>query len=226
LCCDASRLEKDDEESRLRCFLYMLHVASANGSGNGGVTILLVMNKLSFDRTYGHRLLAPLLAVVPAKISAIHIIRQPARLGVALFEAKVVPAIKGLFQALPTPIHAHVGSPSCDLCEDLSSHGFDNKSLPRSIGGGWTYQDFLQWRSQRMITEGMSRLQLNQNTTDQYQGLNGPTPSVLTPHVSFPFSTSRSSIFTIATLPVPERYPQQDLLTDKNIAKPSSKRLR
>jgi hypothetical protein len=143
----------------------MLHVASErypDGIADDGVSILLVMNKLSYDRTCKQHGLAHLLAVVPTKICSIHIIRQPARLGVSLFEEKVVPTMKALLQPLKnTPVVAHCGSPSIDLREDLSSHGYEPRNLPRSLGGGWSYQDFQEWREQRLIVERIAQLQRN-----------------------------------------------------------------
>ncbi len=156
LCCDASRLATDDEESRLRCLFYMLRVASLQTSKDVGVSVLLIMNKLSFERTKGTILLAEILKFYPVRITSLHIIRQPARLGINFFEEKVVPTIRTIFRSLPIPLHVHSGTPNCDLRQDLASHGFDMKNLPRSLGGGWTYEDFLQWRDQQLKFEESS----------------------------------------------------------------------
>ena len=153
VCCDASRLATDDEESRLRCLFYMLRVASLQTSKDVGLSVLLIMNKLSFERTKGTVLLAEILKVYPVRITSLHIIRQPARLGEIFFEEKVVPTMRSIFRSLTIPLHVHSGNPNCDLRQDLASHGFDMKNLPRSLGGGWTYEDFLQWRDQQLNFE-------------------------------------------------------------------------
>jgi hypothetical protein len=179
----------------------MLHVAGENSmnGADGGVSILLVMNKLSFERTCKHHDFTHLLSVVPIKICSVHIIRQPARLGVALFDEKVVPIIKAILQPLKnTPVLAHCGSPSVDLREDLASHGYEPRNLPRSLGGGWSYQDFQEWREQRLVVERNAQLQTNNHS----QGNPLPelpsggvadstaTASALTPLRSFPMSST------------------------------------
>jgi hypothetical protein len=140
----------------------MLHVATAGSPGKvQDVAILLVMNKLSFERTRKHSSLTQLLIVFPLKVDAIHIVRQPARLGARFFEEKVVPILTPMFRTLNTPIHAHSGTPNCDLLKDLTRYDFETENLPRSIGGGWTYQDYSHWREQRLIAEETSSTQPN-----------------------------------------------------------------
>ena len=165
ICCDASRLEKDLLEARLRCLFYMLHVATESASKNEGVALMFVMNKLSFERTRNYASLAQLLNVFPVKVCAIHIVRQPARLGVRVFEDKVVPAMTALLLPTDAPLHVHSGTPSCDLRKELARHDFDSKNLPRSLGGGWTYQHFLQWREKRLSLEEASSLEVRPKNT-------------------------------------------------------------
>ena len=143
----------------------MLHVATDGSSGKVDVAILLVMNKLSFERTRKHSSLTQLLKAFPLKVAAVHIVRQPARLGVRLFDEMVVPTLKPMFRTLNTPIHAHSGTPNCDLLNDLTRYDFETENLPRSIGGGWTYQDYSHWREQRLIAEETSSTQLNLKTS-------------------------------------------------------------
>lgn len=128
------------------------------------VAILLIMNKLSFERTREHSSLTQLLRVFPVKLAAIHIVRQPARLGARFFEEKVVPTLKSLFCSLNVAIYGHSGTPECDLRKQMAQYDFDSENLPRSLGGGWTYQDFTQWREQRLIVERTSTLQLNSDS--------------------------------------------------------------
>jgi Divergent CRAL/TRIO domain len=165
LCCDASRLPKDDVESRLRCLFYMLHVATDNAARNTDVSLMLIVNKLSFERMKGDKYLADILKAFPAKIAAIHLIRQPARLGINFFEEKVIPKLKSLFQILNIPIYVHSGTQTYDLRQDLASHGFDINNLPRSLGGGWTYEDFLEWRNQQLILEGTTQIEISSGAT-------------------------------------------------------------
>jgi Divergent CRAL/TRIO domain len=171
LSCDASRLEKDCQESRLRCLFYMLHVAAESASKKEGVAILLVMNKLSFERTREHSSLTQLLQAFPVKLAAVHIVRQPARLGARFFDEKVVPSLTSLFLPVNAPLHVHSGNPSCDLRKELSQYGFDAENLPRSLGGGWTYQDFLQWRELRLAIEGTSSLKLEPKSSQGAQSV-------------------------------------------------------
>ena len=168
LCCDASRLANDDEASRLRCLFYMLRVAQQHSTENAGVSILMIMNKLSFERTKGSLALAEILKVYPIRIASIHVIRQPARLGTSFFDEKVVPSLQSIFHGLSIPIHIHSGTPTCDIRQDLTSYGFDIKNLPRSLGGGWTYEDFLSWRDDQMKIEESNRLNMNPTSTREH----------------------------------------------------------
>jgi hypothetical protein len=192
LCCDASRLPKDDAQSRLRCLFYMLHVTTGDLASNTNLSIILIMNKLSFERMKGDMSLADMLSIYPVKIAAIHLIRQPARLGVGYFEEKVVPMMKLLFQKLDVPLHIHSGTQTCDLRQDLATHGFDMNNLPRSIGGGWTYENFLEWRNQQLISEGNIQRQMSSVSTTR----NLPEPNVTTT-VSFTPSISSMSQNTV-----------------------------
>jgi hypothetical protein len=181
LCYDASRLENDCVESRARCFTYMLRVALKDESRKLGIVILLVMNKLSFQRVQKDTTLPHLVKAHPTKIDSVHIIRQPARLGARLFDEKVVPTLTKLFQPLEAAIHVHSGTASKNLLEIMRQSDFEVASLPRSLGkfqiessggsdscfsnssdqwtrlsakgGGWLFQDFQQWLDQRRVVE-------------------------------------------------------------------------
>jgi hypothetical protein len=134
LCYDASRMENDCSESRARCFAYMLRVALEDESCKRGVAILFVMNKLSFQRAQKDTTLPRLFKANPTKIDSLHIVRQPARLGVRLFNEKVVPALTKLYQPLAAAIHVHSGTASKNLLEIMGQCDFDATSLPRSLG--------------------------------------------------------------------------------------------
>lgn len=151
----------------------MLQVAKEDAQDTKGIAILLVMNKLSFERTRVHSSLTQLLKVFPVKVAAIHIVRQPARLGARFFDEKVVPTLKSLFRSVNAAIHAHSGTPDCDLRKIMARFDFDSENLPRSLGGGWTYQDFSQWLGQRLIMEQTSSLQPNLKTTLGESSQNG-----------------------------------------------------
>lgn len=220
MCCDASRLAIDDEESRSRCLFYMLQVASQQkASEDVGVSILLIMNKLSFERNKGTIALAEILKVYPVRIESVHIIRQPARLGINFFEEKVVPAMRLIFSSLSAPLHIHSGTPTCDLRQELDAHGFDIKNLPRSLGGGWTYEDFLRWRDQQMKFEESS-LPVDQKTTG-VTNVYAPPPAIQTaPLVTSQFpGVSLNSALPIAlscTFPSETYHPTQFFTVPQN----------
>lgn len=199
ICVDESRLEQVCLQSRLRCLFYMLHVASEVSSHDEGVAILLVMNKLSFERTSEHgATLTQLLNTFPVKLSGLHIVRQPARLGASLFENKVVPTLKALFGPVDVPVHAHSGTPTFDLRKKLAQYGFVADSLPRSLGGGWAYQDFLEWKEQRLILEGAA-------------------PSTCNPKPSY--EPKRDSIHNgVSVAPTPQAQPLLKMLDTLHIA--------
>jgi hypothetical protein len=219
LCCDASRLANDDEESRSRCLFYMLQVASQQkASEDVGVSILLIMNKLSFERNKGTIALAEILKVYPVRIESVHIIRQPARLGINFFEEKVVPAMRLIFSSLSAPLHIHSGTPTCDLRQELDAHGFDIKNLPRSLGGGWTYEDFLRWRDQQLKFEESS-LPVEQKTTGD-TNIYVPPPTIHTaPLVTsqFPGGSLNSALPLALSSTFPsETYPTQFFTVPQN----------
>lgn len=80
LCCDASRLERDYTVECLRCFWYMLLAAAEAETKSESIVLLIVMNKLSFERSRWHPDIVTLLQLAPVRIE-IHVVRQPARLG-------------------------------------------------------------------------------------------------------------------------------------------------
>ena len=229
LCCDASRLTTDDEASRLRCLFYMLRVASQQSSENADVSVLLIMNKLSFERTKGTVALAEILKVYPVRITSIHVIRQPARLGMNFFEEKVVPTVRSIFSSLPSPIHIHSGTPNCDIRQDLVSHGFDIKNLPRSLGGGWTYDDFLRWRDEQVKFEEASLLQNCSNDTSGHflpstvlgtamVTLQNPVPHL---HSTLPLSlptTDRRESYPTQSFSIPQNLVQHQTLQSQSLA--------
>lgn len=167
ICYDASRLDTGNEESRLRCLVYMLHVASDGADSNVGINFLFVMNKLSFERTRHFSWLPQLLTILPTKIEVIHIVRQPARLGESVFRDKVVPTLQSLFQKTNTPLQTYSGTPDCDLRTLLKQSGLQVECLPQSLGGGWTYQDFQQWMNKRLLIERKSVMRLKETTNGE-----------------------------------------------------------
>jgi hypothetical protein len=156
------------------------------------------MNKLSYERSKGNVAFAEILKVYPVKVVSIHVIRQPARLGIKFFEDKVVPSIESIFGSLSIPIHIHSGTPTCDLRQDLASHGFDFKNLPRSLGGGWTYEDFLRWRDDQLSFEDSTRFQTKSSISNGHLLSSSSTLSSKPSAISDIHDQSMSSVIPLS----------------------------
>ena len=147
LCYDASRLDGDNRQARLRCFFYFASVLMEEEiNRNDGVIFLGIMRNLTLARSFG--LNDPALVVehaVPISARSMHAVRCKTSLPLLKFTLPFL--IKYISKAMKR-IHFHLGNDK-QVLQSMESTGLPASILPAQIGGSWTYDRFEEWCNDR-----------------------------------------------------------------------------
>lgn len=154
LFCDGTRLLRSTRQSRLRSSFYMYSIAAeCQKSQLEGFVLIYVMTEPSFDRA-NKECLDLVLSAIPACIRDIHLLRFPAESSETRFLDKMDPAMLHQFrQIAKNQVVPHLGESRMSLGRRLEPYGFERQNLPKSIGGGFGIDRFIQWQDLRIRYE-------------------------------------------------------------------------
>jgi hypothetical protein len=147
LCYDASRLEGDSRQKRLRCFFYFASVLMEEEvTRSEGVIFLGVMNNFTLARSFGLNDPALLMQrAFPMSARSMHAVR--CKSSVPFLKATLPLLLKCVGQAMQRT-HFHLGNHQ-EVLQSMASTGLPVSVLPPQIGGSWTYDKFEEWCNDR-----------------------------------------------------------------------------
>lgn len=163
LCHDRARLtsaEFLDPDKRLRCFFYLLHVASENQDAQTkGIVLLTVYGAKSRATSFDERTLTQTISLfkkesIPLRVKAFHLVMMSKR---PILEPVIPITLDTLMQQWPylrqrTIVHNKVAVTK--LLQDLEKYGLGPESLPKvPVGGSWTFGCLKSWRDDRLLHE-------------------------------------------------------------------------
>lgn len=156
LCCDGSRLQKSSRTSRFRCTFYYWSVISENClSQTSGYCLLYSVTEPSFDRA-NKECLEQVLKAIPVKLKRIHIVGIPSKEvgGVdSYIDGPVKETREMLLSVFENKCVVNVENSRHSLLTSLERCGFARSGLPRSLGGLWGLEEFVQWQELRVRHE-------------------------------------------------------------------------
>ena len=158
LFCDGRRLQKSSRSSRRKCTFYMWKVASENPvSRTRGYQVLYALTEPSFDRAIQECLQECVRATPVILESFVLVGTQDAKETLKLLG----PSVQARATCVPQQ-------------QDLASEHYGLVAIPKSLGGNWGYQDFVQWQEFRIRCEW--DLPIGSGTRDAARGFNMISP--------------------------------------------------
>lgn len=156
LFCDGTRLSRSTRQSRLRTSFYMYSIASeTNLSQTAGLVLIYVTTEPSFDRA-NKECLDLVLSVVPACIRDVHLLRYPAgstsntNAAEQRFTDKMDPAMLHQFrQIAKNQVIPYLANSRTSIAKMLEPYGLNPDDMPKTIGGKFGYDRFVQWQELR-----------------------------------------------------------------------------
>jgi hypothetical protein len=153
-CIDHSRRLDHSLEIRLRCHFYYGQIISENAkSQTDGVVVLITAreNGRNID-TATTQVRNLVLNTFPMKLKAVHVIQRIPRITptscLSRLLVSFVNVVFGHFlRGCQTYVHASEDKE--EIVQSLESHGISRHGLPRFIGGKWSYEQFLDWLTER-----------------------------------------------------------------------------
>lgn len=161
LCYDASRLEKQSKEYQLRVAFYLFSVACENSQAQSeGIVLLFLMEQFS-GRNPKRQSLQEIVQAMPCRIKEVYCVRISMSPPKCLTESaskeaasmltskKMSIAVAGVFGPIqPNQLTLIQGSKERCVVQ-LEELGLERRSIPKSMGGDWGYESFVQWQELR-----------------------------------------------------------------------------
>ena len=148
--CDGSRLSKSSRQSRLRTSFYMYSIALENAvTLTDGLVLLYVLTEASFDRA-NKECLQLVVDSLPLSFYDVHLLQHRDSSDESASAHKIDQDLLRYLQAATTSKIFHHSAPTkIGLTQHLVRHGFCPTRLPKSIGGKFGYDNFVQWQELR-----------------------------------------------------------------------------
>lgn len=146
VCFDPSKLVKASLDCRLRVMFYVLDLAASNAqSRQGGVVMVCLINKVKAER--GKKLNAELvLNSLPIHIRAVHLIQSYAEGQPLISREKGLASMRQVFgHVVDERVIFHDRSTKGSIVEAMRREGLSKEGLPKTIGGEWGFEHFIQW---------------------------------------------------------------------------------
>jgi hypothetical protein len=202
ICVDRNRLDGMGDEvnsARMRILFFWLSFISgfANVQDKGFV-VLRVTRGQSIGRSGLAKVKNLVRDAMPLSIAAFHICSLPPPGGQKSFSDVVIPIVLQLMQrALGRRANVHTASTGAEMLEKLKPFGLKKDSLPRIVGGSWSYEKLdaiiLQLSARFRNGEGATadvqssdagnNIRANPATGDEFSYLTDRTVSIRTRHV-------------------------------------------
>ena len=161
LCYDAGRLEKQAKEYQLRVAFYLLSVACENPKAQSeGIVLLFLMEQFS-SRNPKRQSLQEIVQVMPFRVKEVFCVRissSPSKLSIVstneeaastVTSKKMSAAVASIFGPMH-PDNLVLVQGSKERCiSQLQRVGLARQSIPKSMGGDWGYESFVQWQELR-----------------------------------------------------------------------------
>jgi len=151
---DSTLRKKKDHEAAIRHFFYINHIAMQNpATPDKGVVAIMLLSRNSMDvlgRTLGERAKLAMIAF-PFKCHSLHITPKKERPRSFIDEA--IPYFFAMFPRTESNKYFHHYKDNEKLLQALEKHGISREGLPESIGGGWSFEDFITWQERRIRIE-------------------------------------------------------------------------
>lgn len=164
LCYDAGRLEKHAKEYQLRVAFYLLSVACENPQAQlEGLVLLFLMEQFG-SRSPKRQSLQEVVQVMPCRIRQVFCVRiasssspsQNGRPATANEEAasmlhskKMAAAVTSVFGPIASEKVVLLQGPKEHCLSRLQAVGLARQNVPKSMGGDWGYESFVQWQELR-----------------------------------------------------------------------------
>ena len=149
LCVDISRRLDHAPEVRRRVIFYMAHIIAENdlSQTEGFVMLYVISDSYKLDQ-YSVQAAMDGMQILPFKVNTLHILDLASEKDhVQQFEH----THGFLLSRIPSPLHRYASKQ--DYAKALAAFGLSRQGLPRSLGGLWSYQLFVQWQNERTRIE-------------------------------------------------------------------------
>ncbi|GKY94349.1 hypothetical protein MPSEU_000400800 [Mayamaea pseudoterrestris] len=148
--CDGSRLSKSSRESRLRTSFYMFSIAAENvKSQTDGIVLLYVLTEASFDRA-NKECLQLVVDSLPLSIFDVHLLQHnDSKENASSAHTIDQNLLSYLNDVSSNRVYHHSAPTKGGLAQCLSQHGLSPAGLPKTIGGKYGFDNFVQWQELR-----------------------------------------------------------------------------